>query len=241
MLGPGDLIELRVYPDQSLDGRFRIHPRGEIEMPLLGPVAVSGLTVSETADRLQQGLEGRFYRNPRVEVEVVEHVAHRISVLGAVKNPGVYPVAGGDRILDAIERAGGLSGEVAGMAYVLPDEEAAAVTRVSLRGLLEGGSRGENLRLGSGETIYVVPSAKVYVLGEVEAPGSYAFVEEMTLLRVISAAGGFSDRARKGRVVVYSGPGRERDVIDVDDVLDQDADDLFLRPGDLVVVPRRFF
>jgi polysaccharide export outer membrane protein len=73
-----------------------------------------------------------------------------------------------------------------------------------------------------------------YILGQVNKPGSYSYVEGMTVRMAVALAGGFTRRAREGSVVVIRAGDPVRDSIDAE--LD---DRLF--PGDTIEVERRLF
>lgn len=82
-----------------------------------------------------------------------------------------------------------------------------------------------------------------FVLGEVKEPGSYELVGNITVLKAISMAGGFTDFAREGAVIVLRGKNSEKQAITVDvgDIKKGRAEDFELLPGDIVTVPRSIF
>lgn len=240
VLGPGDLLDIQVHPDETLGGKARVAADGTVTLALGGPVPVSGMTAEAAGDAIRARLDGRFLRAPQVTVAVVEYQSHRVSLHGAIERAGSVPLAPGDRLLDLIDRGGGLRPESAGIAFILVP--GAEPQRVSTRGLLETGDFSQNLLLESGSAIYFMSRARVFVLGAVERPGAYPYEDGMTLLRAVSLAGGFAERARTGSVWLYSGgPDAPRTEVDTGRVLSQRERDPALRPGDLLVVPERFF
>jgi polysaccharide export outer membrane protein len=121
-LGPGDVFTVRVYAEEELSGNHRIAPDGTIDFPLLGSVDVNGLEPPAVAERLQNLLrEGDFLRSPHISVYVEEYASKRISVVGAVANPGTFPLEPGMTVVQAISMAGGLS--------ALADRDATVVNR----------------------------------------------------------------------------------------------------------------
>ena len=108
----GDVIHLQVSREDDLSGDFTVLPGGVIAHPLLGRMAVGGLTVVETEHLLTGALKKDYLVNPRVLVQVRSSVARRVVVLGEVKQPGVYELAMGERftLLQVVAKAGGFTG-----------------------------------------------------------------------------------------------------------------------------------
>ena len=121
-LGPGDVFSVRVYGEEAMTGSHQVAPDGTINFPLLGAVQVNGLEPTEVAQKIQTELVERdFLRDPHVSVYVEEYASKRVSVVGAVANPGTFPLEPGMTVVQAISMAGGFSS--------LADRDATVVTR----------------------------------------------------------------------------------------------------------------
>lgn len=121
-LGPGDVFSVRVYGEDAMTGSHQIAPDGTINFPLLGSVQVSGFEPSAVAQKIQSELVERdLLRAPHVSVYVEEYASKRVSVVGAVANPGTFALAPGMTVVQAISMAGGFSS--------LADRDATVVTR----------------------------------------------------------------------------------------------------------------
>lgn len=121
-LGPGDVFSVRVYGEEAMSGSHQIAPDGTINFPLLGAVQVNGLEPTEVAQKIQSELVERdLMRQPHVSVYVEEYASKRVSVVGAVANPGTFPLEPGMTVVQAISMAGGFSS--------LADRDATVVTR----------------------------------------------------------------------------------------------------------------
>jgi len=107
VLGPDDAVEIKVYLEDSLSDRYEIDSDGMITFPLLGTVAVAGLTPSEVAERIREGLLEGYLRDPQVTVVVLEFNSRQVSVIGEVKKPGRYSYRDGMTLVQAIADAGG--------------------------------------------------------------------------------------------------------------------------------------
>ncbi len=87
-IGPKDLLEISVFGQDELNKTVRVSEDGKITFPLLGEVEVEGLTKVELEKKLSRLLEEKYLHNPQVTIFIKEYQSKRVSVLGAVKNPG---------------------------------------------------------------------------------------------------------------------------------------------------------
>jgi polysaccharide export outer membrane protein len=93
-------------PDFKTD--VRVNSGGEISLPMLGTVAVSGLSVEQAETLIARKLsEKGLFNDPHVTVFEKEYATQGISVLGEVQKPGIYPLLGSRKLFDAISAAGG--------------------------------------------------------------------------------------------------------------------------------------
>lgn len=105
---PSDTISVLVWNQQKLSGDVRVRPDGQVTLPLLGDVAVAGLTPSGAAQQIQHRLDGLVV-DPKVTVTVKEGQPASFSVVGEIKTPGSYPLHASMGVLQALAVAGGLS------------------------------------------------------------------------------------------------------------------------------------
>src|SRR4030088_1482593 len=109
-IGIGDLLQITMFGNQDFNADFRVSSSGSISLPPLGLVHVAGMSTSEAEKSIERQLvEGGFYREPRVSVFEKEYVTQGVSILGEVKNPGVYPLLADRHLLDLLSQAGGLT------------------------------------------------------------------------------------------------------------------------------------
>lgn len=121
-IGPGDVIEVSVPGIDDLKERsVRVSGSGQIELPLIGIVDVSGQTEAGLRERLRAALKKYMY-DPQVDVFVKEYHSRQVAVVGAVKSPGLIMLTGaGETILDVITQAGGMTPEAADEIVILPE------------------------------------------------------------------------------------------------------------------------
>lgn len=121
VIGVGDVTDINVFGVESLSGSFRVGEDGQIALPLLGPVRAEGSTARELEDSLQARLRATYMKDPHVTVQISEMQSHGVSVLGAVRSPGVYQIAGRSTVLDVLAMAQGLTEEAGQTVLVVRD------------------------------------------------------------------------------------------------------------------------
>lgn len=107
-IGAQDLIEISVLGVPDLSRTVRVNADGRISLPLVGNVAAGGRTIPELETELAQRYQHDYLQRPQVTVFVKESSSQRITLEGAVKNPGIYPLSGRTSLLQAVAIAGGL-------------------------------------------------------------------------------------------------------------------------------------
>jgi protein involved in polysaccharide export with SLBB domain len=108
-LGPGDVVEIRVYGEPELSGIYRVGAEGDVVFPLCQRVALRGLSPNDAAGRLRGCLAERFMRDPQVSVLVKEYNSKKVFVFGEVQKPGTFVFEDGMSIVQAVTVAGGFT------------------------------------------------------------------------------------------------------------------------------------
>jgi polysaccharide biosynthesis/export protein len=106
-IGPLDRLSVDVYGIPELSRSVQVDASGRIAMPLIGPVEASGKTPVVLGAEIAERLGSRYVRNPQVTVNLTETVSQVVTVEGAVRTPGLYPVNGRMTLVRAIARAEG--------------------------------------------------------------------------------------------------------------------------------------
>jgi polysaccharide export outer membrane protein len=106
-IGPFDTIAVAVFNAPDLAREGMVDSTGTFPMPLIGPIQVAGLTPDQVGAQIADRLRGRYVRNPQVTVAVREVRSRRLTVDGAVRQPGIYPIIGRMTLQQAIATARG--------------------------------------------------------------------------------------------------------------------------------------
>jgi polysaccharide biosynthesis/export protein len=118
-IGPDDLLSINVFEAQELNRDVRVSAGGEISLPLLGAVRAAGLTPRELEMVLQELLHRTYMKDPHVSVFVREVQSHPVSVMGAVKRPGVFQIRGNKSLLEVLSLAEGLADDAGDTVIIL--------------------------------------------------------------------------------------------------------------------------
>lgn len=246
-IGPRDVIEIKVFQDPNLYTKMTVTDDGRIAMPLIGKVDVSGLTPSEVETRIK-GLLEKYINKPDVSVAVLQAGSKPISVIGAVMRPGTIGITGNITLIQAITQAGGLATGYGRTLYVLRTAANGLTEQIAIDidDLMVNGNPDLNLPLRANDVINVPidASINIYVLGEVMHPGSVQFrrSQSPTLLQVLAAAGGPTDRASKRVILKRVVGGTEKTFhYDFKKIIDGRQNDVVLLDGDRIVFAESFF
>lgn len=107
-LGPGDVVRLITFGEESMTGEFRVSDSGTIALPLLGPVVAGGQSPDQLGRRVSESLmQANLLKQPSVSVEVISY--RPIFILGEVSKPGQYPYQPGMTVVTAAAVAGGFT------------------------------------------------------------------------------------------------------------------------------------
>jgi len=255
-IGPQDLIEISVFEVEKLNKTVRVSSQGNVNLPLIGVLKVKGLTPEELEKEIRSLLAEKYLRDPHVSVLIKEFRNQRISVMGAVRNPGVFDVTGARTILDLLAMAGGLKEDAGQLLFLLrpPSEEETLKKEkgfynrkpetfvIDLEGLLVEGNLGLNLPLLHGDIINVPVAGKIFVGGDVRSPGGFMKGRKMTLSQAIISAGGLNFKANgsETKIIRYSEKGTEKEILtfNVYAIQKGKAEDPYLKENDIVIVPQ---
>ncbi len=107
-IGPQDLLTISVFGVPELNQEVRVNTSGHISLPLIGNVQAGGRTVQELEQDIAAKLSASYLQSPQVTVFIKEFTSQRVTVEGAVKKPGIFPLTGRTSLLQVIATAGGI-------------------------------------------------------------------------------------------------------------------------------------
>lgn len=236
VLGPGDVLKITVYDNDDLETITRISDDGNIIMPLLGQVNIDEQTVSQASGHLANLLADGYIVNPQVSIFVQEFRSKKAIVLGGVNRPGIIEMSGPITFLELISKAGGLASNYGEAATVKRKNSGSeSVILVNIKSLVDGGDLSQNILMRDGDTIFISRSGMCYVTGEVKSQNAYKCGNDITVLKLITVAGGFTGRASKTSIRVVRLVNGEKTIYENVEM------DMIVQPDDVIIVPESFF
>ena len=238
LLDVGDVLEIRVFDTPELSGKFRVDGHGNLTLPVGGAVEVKGLS----PEQVQLAVEQRFrqrevLRDPHVEVFVLEYATQRVTVMGEVKNPGVYPIGGKRNVLDFISVAGGPTSTASKTALVTHKNSAAQPITVDLS---TSAQTAPQPQVEPGDRIVVTRAGIVYVVGDVGRPGGYLIENKnsLTVLQALALAQGLNKTAKLDAKLIRGTPtGQTETDLPLKKILANQTSDPKLQDEDILYVP----
>jgi polysaccharide export outer membrane protein len=243
-IGSGDLLEITMYDNPDLSGRFRVDEKGDISVPLLGRVHVQG----ETAEEIGTSIEKRYVDadilkplESHATVFIAEYATQGILVSGDVRTPGLYPALGLRMLHDVMTAAGGVSPTSSSKVTITrksdPDHPITVdYNPTALTPVIP------QIQIFPGDSINVPRAGIVYVLGRVGRPGMYVLDGRQTLSveDAMALAGGSGPAAAMNRahLVRTLDGGRKEDItLNIDKIQESKAPDVAMKDGDILFVP----
>jgi polysaccharide biosynthesis/export protein len=230
-----DQLTITVLGVPEYSGKFQVDPDGMFEYPKLGRIKAAGLTTTEVAAVIRDGLAKSTLRNPQVMLEVEQSAHMRVLVTGAVHSPGSYAFAGEMHVLEAIIKASSTTEEAGDEALVIRAgaTDGRQNVTVNLEKLFSG-DLSNNLALRDGDTVIVQKSTPVTVSGFVNRPGQYSIRKGTTVEQALALAGGVAEQGNPKNILVKRPvPGKAKPA-----ELKLKQSDIVL-PGDTIIVNRR--
>ena len=259
VLGTNDQILIRAFQVQEIGERpYRIDMDGNIDLPLLGVVKASGLSVDELEAELVKRL-AMYVRNPQVSVTVAQYRSEPVFFVGAFRSPGIYPLQGRRTLVEMLTSIGGLQSNASRRITVTRNLEygpiplPTAVTNkanntsrveISMGSLRDQVNPAEDIVLMPYDQIAVARAEMVYVGGEVNKIGSLELGEResLSVIQAISLSGGLARDAdlEKARVMrpVLDSTKRAEIPLNLKRILEGKSNDFPLMPNDLLYVPK---
>jgi polysaccharide biosynthesis/export protein len=240
-IGSGDLLEVTVFDTPELSGKARVSNSGDVSLPLLGVLHVTGLTTDQAQKLVADSLiQKQLVKEPQVSVFVAEYATQGVSVLGEVKHPGIFPSLGQHRLLDYISLAEGLT-PMAGTSVTITPRGNSAPRTLTLPSI-SSPTPEQNPEILPGDTIFVARTGLIYVVGDVARPGGFALDHDqhLTVLQAIALAQGLNGTAArsKARLIRKIAGGNQEIPVNLAKLMRSRASDLPLQDNDILFVPQ---
>ena len=155
-VGAGDVFTMEIVGEKELPREYQVASDGTVDLPYLQTVTVAGLEPQQIARLIHKLLiEKQILSNPSVVVQVKEYNSRRVTIMGQVAKPGIFPYTTGLTLIQALSQTGGPTG-IANLDKVNLTRRVAGGSRtvvISIGTIMEG--RSADIPLQSGDRIFV--------------------------------------------------------------------------------------
>lgn len=212
IVAPGDEIAIQVYGKLNEEYNLLVSRDGNINIPNLGPFSVVGKRFAQVREEIHQKFSQQVI-GAQVSVSLGELHSMQVYVLGDARQPGGYQLSSLATATQAIIAAGGIA-DTGSLRQIEVRRGGELLSRIDLYDLLLHGNRGGDLRLQSGDAVFIPPAGpRVQIEGEVLRPAIYELDRKGTLLEaLVKNAGGALPTANTSRLRVERKGNQGRDV-----------------------------
>ena len=237
-LGPGDEVAIDVWGASEYSIQEVISPDGNIYIEGLGPIYLSGLTVTQANNSLKHqfgkisGVDGEA-PNSDIRLTLAQNRTIQVHVMGEVENPGSYTMSSFSTIFNALYQAGGVS-EHGTLREVKVYRNDKLVSTYDVYDFILNGNSNTGIRLEDNDVVTVDAYKNlVVVTGSVKRPMYYEMLNTETAAQLLKYSGGFVGNAYKEDIRLIRNGKREREIYTLD-VADQQG--FMLIDGDSISV-----
>jgi polysaccharide export outer membrane protein len=114
-IGPQDVLDINVSQVEELSKPVTVDTSGKVLLPLVGQMQAAGRTPAEFSQQLAAALKKHYMKDPQVVVAVKESQSEKVTIDGAVAQPGVYALAGPTTLMQAVSLAKGADPKLANL------------------------------------------------------------------------------------------------------------------------------
>lgn len=216
VLGPGDQLVIDIYGESQKTLVYTISPEGTVTVAGVGPVQVSGLSVTAAQNKIKNTV-GSLYTNSEVRLTLGQTRTIMINIMGEVKTPGTYRLSSFATVFHALYMAGGIN-SLGTLRNVKIFRGGKLVTVVDIYEYILNGRLAGNISLQDNDVIQVDPyECLVGITGNVKRPMFYEMRRTETVGTLLKYAGGFTGNAYKKSVRLVRQTGERYTVHNVDE------------------------
>jgi len=235
VIGPGDEIKTTVWG--NIDGQWNlvVDRDGNISVPKLGVIGVTGLTFKELKDALYKAMS-KNYTGFEMNVTMGALRTIRVYMVGNARSPGVYTVSSLSTLVNALFEAGGPS-KVGTMRDIQLKRNGKTIVHFDLYDFLIKGDKSKDVRILPEDVIFIPSTGRIAAIaGNVNNPAIYELKDEKTIAQLVEMAGGVNAIAFMGRVQIERIVNGNRQTVfesDIDSVRDKEIP---VQTGDIVKI-----
>jgi polysaccharide biosynthesis/export protein len=194
VMGTGDSLRILLYGTTDSEINLTVNRNGSINFPELGEISIAGMTFTEANKYIKTRVSKQMI-GVEVSISVGRLRAINIFVAGEATVPGAYSVSALSTVSQLLFVAGGIN-DIGSLRNIQIRRSNVLIATFDLYDLLTKGNAEGDIRLQSGDVIFVPPSKKnIFIDGAVKRPGKYELKENETISDLFDLVGGPENRA----------------------------------------------
>jgi protein involved in polysaccharide export with SLBB domain len=218
VIGPDDQLDINVYGSSVVNWKLNVSPEGNINIPGIGILNVSGKTIEEATSQIKSRLSAHNYaigHGTNVQVSLGNIRSIKVIIVGQVQKPGTYTLSSLSTVFNAIYASGGPN-ENGSLRQIEVIRNNRIIRHLDVYDFLVKGSQKDNISLQD-QDIVRVPTyrTRVQLVGQIKIPALFEVLPGESLDDILNYAGGFTDSAYTARIKVLQVSDQQRKITDV--------------------------
>jgi len=220
ILGPEDEIIIEVFGYQETALKAIISTEGTINLPYVGIVPLSGISIETASKRIKDRMIKNGYQSlgtgqSQLQVSLGKIRSIKVTIIGEANKPGTYTLPSLATVFNALYAAGGTN-ERGSLRNIQVIRNNLVVAKLDAYDFLLNGKQTQNIRLNDQDVIKIpVADIQVTIKGEVRKPAIFELLPNENLSFLLDIAGGFTPAAYKANIHVVQFTDKEKKVKDV--------------------------
>jgi protein involved in polysaccharide export with SLBB domain len=221
VLGPDDALIISVYGYSEKKYNVTVNESGEIYIPNVGPIYISGLSIEEASEKIKNKLASTIYKaintgKTKVQITLGKIRSIRVTVIGEAKKPGTFTVSSLTTLYNILYLCGGPT-EMGSNRDIQVIRDNKLKTTADLYNFLVEGNQKDNIILQEGDVIRIpYYKNRITLSGNVKREGKFEMLNNETFSDLLKYSGGFTDNAYRGAVTVIRITNTEKKIIDLE-------------------------
>ena len=234
VLGPGDSIKVLMYGINDTEIELIVSREGTINFPELGSISLAGMTFLEATEYIKDRVSKQMI-GVEISISIGQLRSIDVFLTGEAMIPGVYAVSGLSTVSQLLFVAGGVT-DIGSLRNIEIRRSNKLINTFDLYDLLTKGSAKDDIRLQSGDVIFVPTIRKSAILdGAVRRPGKYELKDNEDISELFNLAGGLNSRAYKKQIQIerFDHSNELPSIINLD-MTDRDNAEYEIIDGDII-------
>ena len=222
VLGTGDELNISITGFAAQTYKVKVSPEGTVQLDILSPIYVSGLTIEQASERIINRLKGRFAGlnssggGLYADITLGNIRSISVTVIGEALQPGTFTIPSLANVFNVLYACGGPS-EIGSLRNIEVFRNGKVIRTLDVYDFLLHGDQKDNIILQDQDIIRIpYVDTRVSLLGEVRNPKIFEVKRGEKLKDVLAFAGGFKELAYSKTISLERATPTEKRIVSID-------------------------